>query len=147
MMLASCSRAVAGVAPRSRWIPGSGCLPCIAMMRQLLDVVNQAVQVPLRVHLRLRSQREAIQALVVPQVGEHRLDDRDAPAVEPSSARAVDGALHAFGAAKRREAVLVEERDLADRAALGMAQAALAQRAGQAVALGALELVVPAAMS
>ena len=57
----------------------------VSMMRQLLDIVNQAVQVPLRIHLRLRSQREAIQAFVVPKVGEHWFDDRDAPAVEPSS--------------------------------------------------------------
>ena len=49
------------------------------MMRQLLDVVNQAVQIPLRVHLWLGSQREAVEPLVVPQVGEHRLDDGDAP--------------------------------------------------------------------
>ena len=35
------------------------------MMRQLLDIVNQAVEIPLRVHLRLCSQREAIQALVL----------------------------------------------------------------------------------
>src|SRR5712691_8791778 len=93
------------------------------MMRQLLDIVNQAVQVPLRVHLRLRSQREAIQALVVPKVGEHGFDDRDAPAVESSSAEAVDSALHAFGVAKRRALILVEEGDLADRSALGMSQA------------------------
>lgn len=95
------------------------------MMRQLLDIVNQAVQVPLRVHLRLRSQREAIQALVVPKVGEHGFHDRDAPSVEFSSAPAVDGAFHAFGIAKRRALVLVEEGDLADRRTLGMSQAAL----------------------
>ena len=57
------------------------------MMRQLLDIVNQGVQVPLGVHLRLRSQREAIQALVVPKVGEHGFDDRDAPPVEPAKAQ------------------------------------------------------------
>src|SRR3989442_9391301 len=108
------------------------------MMRQLLDVVNQAVQVPLRVHLRLRSQREAIQALVVPKVGEHGFNDRDAPAVEPSSAQAVDGALHAFGVAKRRALILVEESDLADRGALGMSQAPLSPRAGHAIALSRL---------
>ena len=116
------------------------------MMRQLLDVVNQAVQVPLRIHLRLRSQRETIQALVVPKVGEHRFDDRDAPAIEPSSAEAIDGVLHAFGVAKRRALVLVEEGDLANRGALGMSQAPVTHRAGHAIALRPLELVVPAAV-
>ena len=116
------------------------------MMRQLLDIVNQAVQVPLRVYRRLRSQREAIQALVVPQVGEHGFDDRDAPAVEPSSAEAVDSVLHAFGVAKRRALVLVEEGHLTDRGALRMSQAPLSHRAGHAVALRPLELVVPAAV-
>ena len=50
------------------------------MMRQLLDIVNQAVQVPLHVSFGLRAQREAVKALVVPQVGEHGLHDCDAPA-------------------------------------------------------------------
>jgi hypothetical protein len=44
------------------------------MMRQLLDVVNQAIQLPLGVHLGLSAQCEAIQALVVPEVGEYRFD-------------------------------------------------------------------------
>ena len=116
------------------------------MMRQLLDIVNQAVEIPLRVHLRLRSQREAIQALVVPKVGEYGFDDRNAPAVEPSSAQAVDSALHAFGVATRRALILVEEGDLADRSALGMSQAPVSHRAGHAIALGPLELVVPVAV-
>ena len=52
------------------------------MMRQLFDVVNQAIEIPLRVHLGLRSEREAIEVFVMPQVGEHGLDNGDAPAVE-----------------------------------------------------------------
>ena len=71
------------------------------MMRQLLDIVNQAVQVPLGVDLRLRSQREAIQALVVPKVGEHGLHDRDAPPIEPAAPVAVDCLLHALGVRQR----------------------------------------------
>ena len=90
------------------------------MMRQLLDVVNQTVQIPLRVHLWLGSQREAVEPLVVPQVGEHRLDDGDAPPVEAAAPLAVDRPLHAFGVAKRRALALVEEGDLADRRALGI---------------------------
>ncbi len=44
------------------------------MIRQLLDVVHQAVKAPLRVDFRLATQREAVQALVVPDVAKHRLD-------------------------------------------------------------------------
>jgi len=59
---------------------GRGFLHPVSMMRQLLDIVNQAVQVPLHVSFGLRAQREAVKALVVPQVGEHGLHDCDAPA-------------------------------------------------------------------
>jgi hypothetical protein len=76
-------------------------LRSVSMMRKLLDIVNQAVQVPLRVHFGQRAQREAVQALVVAQVGKHRLDDGDAPAVELATAAAVDRALHALGVGQR----------------------------------------------
>ena len=115
------------------------------MMRQLLDVVNQAIQIPLRVHLWLGSQREAVEPLVVPKVGEHRLDDGDASPVEPAAPLAVNRPLHAFGVAKRRALALVEEGDLADRRALGMSQAALAYLAGHAITLRSLEFVMPSA--
>src|SRR5712691_9240566 len=85
-------------------------LTCVSMMRQLFDVVNQAIEVPLRVHLGLRSQRESIEVLVVPQVGEDGLDNGDAPAVEFSPPVAVNRALHDLSVAKRRCLVLVEER-------------------------------------
>ena len=41
---------------------------------ELVDVVNQAIQRPLRVHLGLRPQREPVELLVVSQVGKHGLD-------------------------------------------------------------------------
>ena len=116
------------------------------MMRQLLDVVNQAVQVPLRVHFGLRAQGEAIEALVVPQVGEDRLHDGDAPPVEFAPPVAVDRALHALGVAQRRTLVLVEEGDLTSLRSVRIAQTLFSQMAGYAVALGALEFVMLAAM-
>ena len=81
------------------------------MMRQLLDVVNQAVQMPLRVHLGLRAQREAVQALVVAQIGEHGLDDGDAPPVElrPRRCRSRVSCARYRAAASL---VLLEERHL-----------------------------------
>ena len=48
----------------------------------LLNVVHQAVELPLRRDLGASAQREAAHALVVPGVGEHRLDRGDAPAVQ-----------------------------------------------------------------
>ena len=95
----------------------------ISMMRQLFDIVNQAVEIPLRVHLALSSQGEPIESFVVPQITEHRLDDRDAPPIELASAFTVDRAPHALGVGHHR-LMLLEERNLADRRLLGMAQAA-----------------------
>ena len=44
-------------------------LLCKAVMCQLLDVVHQAIQMPLYVYLGLASEREPVQSLVVPQIG------------------------------------------------------------------------------
>ena len=43
-------------------------------MRELLDVVYQAEELPLRIDLRSAAQREAAESFVVPNVGEDRLD-------------------------------------------------------------------------
>ena len=92
-------------------------------MRQLFDVVNQAIEIPLRVHLGLRSEREAVEVFVMPQVGEYGPDNGDAPAVELSPSVAVDRALHDLGVAKRRCLVLVEKDHLPDLGPPGVAQA------------------------
>lgn len=93
-------------------------------MRQLFDIVNQAVEIPLRVHLALGSQGEAVQSFVVPQIAEDRFNDGDAPRVELASALAIDRAPHALGVGQHR-LMLIEKRHLADRGLLGMAQTAL----------------------
>jgi hypothetical protein len=47
--------------------------------------VHKGEQLPLAIDLGLSTQREAIELLVVPQVGEHRLDGREAsPAARQS---------------------------------------------------------------
>ncbi len=56
-------------------------LPQICL-RQLLDVVDHAVQVPLRVDLVAPSVIQAAQPLVVPDVGKYRLYSSNALAVE-----------------------------------------------------------------
>lgn len=70
--------------------------------------------------LTLRAQREAIQALNVPQVGEHRFYDGDAPAIKGASTPRIDRFAHAFGLTQGRR-LFVEEGDLTRGGALGVA--------------------------
>ena len=59
----------------------------IAQAPQLLDVMHQAVQVPLRAYFGNAAQREAAHTLVVPDVGEHRLHGAHALAVKTPARR------------------------------------------------------------
>jgi hypothetical protein len=52
-----------------------------AIIRNLLDVVHQAIQVPLGVYFALASERESIQSLVVLDVGKYRFHRSNAFAV------------------------------------------------------------------
>ena len=45
----------------------------IPMMRQLFNIVHQAIQLPLPVHFASSTQRKPVQLFVAPQVTEHRL--------------------------------------------------------------------------
>ena len=51
-------------------------------MGELLDVVDQAEELPLYIDFGFSAQGEAIEPLVVSKIAEHRLDHREAPAVE-----------------------------------------------------------------
>jgi hypothetical protein len=64
--------------------------------RDLLDVVHQAIQLPLGCHLGLAAQREGAHALVAPNVRKHRLDRGDAPAVQRSAAWRIERIAHAL---------------------------------------------------
>lgn len=102
------------------WLP----LPLlrITVMCQLLDVVHQAVELPLRIHLLLPSQGEAVELFVMPQIAEHRFHRGEASSVLCASCRAVDAGFHFVGEAcllPRRLAP--EERDLPG---LGLARGA-----------------------
>jgi hypothetical protein len=55
------------------------------MVRQLLNVVHQAVQIPLCADFGLAAQRESTQALVVPDIAKHRLHGANALTVQLSA--------------------------------------------------------------
>ena len=74
-----------------------------ARLCQLLDVVHETVQVPLRVHLALAAQVEPVQPLVVPDVGKHRLHGAHALAVQAPASGRVDSRAHAVARVVRVE--------------------------------------------
>ena len=126
------------------------CSPCatvspsllrVPVTRELLDVVHQAIQVPLCVHLGLPPQGEAVELLVMPQVGKHRLHGGHALAVYLSASWAVDGLLHALGELVRRGLVPGKERHLPHRGAIRVAQTLAPEVARPTAPLGARELV------
>ena len=61
---------------------------------ELFDVVNHAVQVPLRVDLFLPAQVEPARAVVVPDVAKYRLHGSDPLAVKRASSAGVNGLSH-----------------------------------------------------
>lgn len=95
-------------------------------MRQLLDVVNQAVELPLPVHLGPSAQREAVQLLVVPGVAEDRFHRREAPGDHPLAQVAVDLRPHPVGVALKAGRLAEEEGHLAGGGRRRGAQALLA---------------------
>ncbi len=89
----------------------------IALTGELLSVLDQAVQLPVGIDLEAAPKREAVEPLVVPDIGEHRLDDGEAPA---------------FVAAVAGHAVAAVSADLI----AGRADASLARRVGVEVLRG-----------
>lgn len=67
------------------WMTGGGGYPLqllrMAVTRQLLDVVHQAAELPLRIDFSLPSRRKAVELFVVPDVAEHRCPGGKAPPV------------------------------------------------------------------
>ena len=110
-------------------------------MRQLFDVVHQAVELPLRINLLLSAQREAIQSLVVAEVAEHRLHRGETPPIELPAPCRIDRLPHDLGVARLTAGRLAaKEADLAGLGDVRLAQALLAVRAGLAIPQRALEL-------
>ena len=83
-------------------------------MGELLDVVDQAEELPLRIDFAFSSQGEAIEPLVVSKVAEHRLHRCEAPAVEHPALWRIDTFLHSVGMGLGRVyGLALEEGDLA----------------------------------
>ena len=109
------------------------------MVRQLLDVVHHAIELPLPIHLRPAPQGEAGEPFVVAQVAEHRFHRRKASRNHVLAGGRVDLRFHPVGMALLARTLALEECDLPGLGGLGFAQALLAQRAGHAVPLGPAE--------
>jgi hypothetical protein len=99
-------------------VPISSTCPIVRVVwviRDPLDVVHQAVQSPPCVDLTLAAQRESIHALVVPQIGKHRLYRSYPFTVQRSAPRAISGVGHLIEYRIRAGLVLLEDHHLANR--------------------------------
>jgi hypothetical protein len=110
------------------------------MIGQLLDIVGQAIQLPLPIHLGATPPREAIQPFVVAQVTEHRLHRGKTPGNHLATQLRVDLRLHPVGVTFVSLAFALEERYLPGLRLLGRAQTLDSECAWHAIALGAAEL-------
>ena len=104
------------------------------MMRQLLDVMDEAEELPLGIDLLLTSEREAIEPLVVPDIREHRFNRGKTLSVSPSAFLAVEGLFHQVDIVRLRYIGFpAEEADLSDFRLLRCTQAVFSLIAGHAV--------------
>src|SRR6266513_563753 len=111
-----------------------------AVPLQLADVVDEAIEQPLYVHLGRAAQAEALQPSGMSDVGEYGLHGAQASSVFVPPALGVDLALHARAVGLRFSGNSSEEdRDLAYGSAFGVPQALRAQLTRLAVTLGAFE--------
>ena len=69
------------------------------MMRQLLDVMDEAIQLPLRIDLLLTSQGKAVVSFVMPDVAEHRFHRRKASSIASFPFLTIDSSFHPVGIA------------------------------------------------
>ena len=110
------------------------------MVSQLLDVVHQAVELPLPIDLGAPAQCEAMEPLVVSEVAEDRLDSGKARGNHALAGVGVDPPFHSLGVALFAVAFALKEGDLTRLSFVGGAQALVAQRTRNTVALGAAKL-------
>ena len=107
-------------------------------MCQFLDVVHQAIELPLRIDLAPPAQRKSIQPFVVPNVAEYRFNGGKSSSVTGFAFFAVDGTLHPVAMAFFGfPGFTPKESDLPDFCLLRCAQAFVPLFAGQAIAQGA----------
>ena len=106
--------------------------PSIPMMRQFLNVVHQAIQRPLPVHLLLATQAEAAELCISAQVAQDRLH-RGKTARNHASARVrVDPRLHPVGETRMPWAFALKEGDLSGLCLLQGTQTFVPPRTGEA---------------
>ncbi len=109
------------------------CLVRVTVVREFLDVVHEAVEFPLRIHLLLPAQREAVELLVVPDVAEDRFDRGKALAVALAPVFTVNALFHPVGMTFLASVGTPPvEGDLTDLGLVGRTQAFLALSAGHA---------------
>ena len=93
------------------------------MVRQFLDVVYHAIELPLPVDLRTPSQREVVEPFVVAHIAEHRLYSGKASGDHLFAPGAIDSALHPLGGTLRGAGHRThEEGNLSDVGSLRVAQ-------------------------
>ena len=93
------------------------------MMRQLLDIMHQAIEFPLSIYLASATQGKTIQPLVAPDIAEHRFHGGEAAGDHFLALGAVDFHLHPVGVGLESRRPSEDERYLAGSGLFGGAQA------------------------
>lgn len=101
----------------ARWFEGA-CVPAwsfrpVFHFRELFNVVHQTKQLPLAIHFRASTQREATQPFVAAQIRKHRLDGRKSLGVVPAPVGGVDALSHLLGVRDRDADAPASKRDVA----------------------------------
>ena len=107
------------------------------MIRQLFDIMHQAVQLPLPIHLGFSAQRKAVQTLVTTQIAKHRLHRRKAARDHLPARIRIDFLFHPIDMIFTGIAFALQERNLPDRGLFGCAQTCLTPLARRAIRCGA----------
>lgn len=108
-------------------------LRSVTMMRQFFNIVHQANQLPLPIHLGSAAQCKTVQLLVAAYVAEYRLYRRKAARHHRTPHVGVDFDVHAVGVAFRSRPCALKEGDLARFRFVRLSQALMATFARHAV--------------
>lgn len=108
--------------PAGQWGPSADRLRDVPGMREFLDVLDEAEELPLSVHLRATAQREPVEPRVMAEVPEDRFDRRESFRVVGTSLRGIDPLRHPRRVSRRRRrSAAVENRDVSDQRFRGRA--------------------------
>ena len=101
------------------------------MMRQFLNVVHQAIRLPLPVHVLLAVQTEAAEMFLLAQVAKYRLHRGKTARNHVSARLRVDPGLHPVSETRRPWAFALKEGDLSGLYLLRGAQTFVSPRTSQ----------------